>query len=104
MIIEERNYAFLPAELAAFLPLYEREGVAIHTRILGRLVGYFRTEIGEDLNEVVHLWAFEDMNDRETRRRALWADPDWLAFAKVSPAPVRMRNRILLPTAFSPLR
>jgi hypothetical protein len=103
MIVEERNYAFAPAELGHFLELYEREGVQIHTRILGTLIGYFKTEVGQDLNEVVHLWGFADMNDRAERRRALWTDPEWLVFAAKSPVPLRMRNRILTPTNFSPL-
>ena len=104
MIVEERNYTFSPAELAPFLDLYGCEGVHIHTRLLGHLIGYFCTEIGENLNEVVHLWGFADMAERTVRRQALWRDPEWLAFAARSPAPIRMRNRILAPTAFSPLR
>jgi hypothetical protein len=104
MIVEERNYTFTPADLAPFLELYGREGVQIHTRLLGNLIGYFRTEVGENLSEVVHLWGFTDMAERAARRQALWQDPEWLAFAARSPAPIRMRNRILAPTAFSPIR
>ena len=104
MIVEERNYAFAPADLGPFLALYEKEGVHIHTRILGKLIGYFRTEVGDDLNEVVHLWSFDDLGDRARRRAALWTDAEWLEFAARSPVPVRMRNRLLAPTAFSPLR
>lgn len=104
MIVEERNYAFLPVDLGRFLEIYEAEGVHIATRCLGNLLGYFRTEVGPDLNEVVHLWGFQDLNDRAVRRAALWADPDWVDFAKRCPAPVRQRNRLLAPTAWSPIR
>lgn len=104
MIVEERNYAFAPADLPRFLAMYEREGVFIATRLLGNLIGYFRTEVGPDLNEVVHLWGFEDLNDRARRRQALWADPEWLDFAARCPSPVRQRNRLLSPTAWSPIR
>ncbi len=103
MIIEERNYAFAPADLGRFLTVYEQEGVHIHTRILGTLIGYFRTEVGDDLNEVVHWWRFENYEDRAQRRAALWTDDAWLEFAARCPAPVHMRNRLLTPTAFSPL-
>jgi hypothetical protein len=102
MIVEERNYQFASADLARFLDYYEREGVTIHVRNLGQLIGYFTTEFG-DLSEVVHLWGFKDLSDREARRKALWADPQWLAFAAKAPVPVRMRNRLLIPTRFSPL-
>jgi hypothetical protein len=104
MIVEERNYTFAAADIARFLDMYEKEGVHIATRNLGNLIGYFRTEVGPDLNEVVHIWGFTDFADRAERRKALWADPDWLAFAARSPVPVRMWNRLLLPTAFSPIR
>ncbi len=104
MIIEERNYAFAPADLPRFLDIYEKEGVFIATRLLGNLIGYFRTEVGSDLNEVVHLWGFNDLNDRATRRAALWADVEWLDFATRCPSPVRQRNRLLTPTPWSPIR
>lgn len=104
MIVEERNYAFAPEVLPGFLEIYEKEGVFIATRLLGNLIGYFRTEVGPDLNEVVHLWGFADLNDRAERRKALWTDPEWLDFAKRCPSPVRQRNRLLTPTAWSPIR
>jgi len=104
MIVEERNYAFAPADMTAFLQIYEQEGVFIATRILGNLLGYFRTEVGPDLNEVVHWWGFVDLNDRAARRAALWTDKAWLDFAARCPAPVHQRNRLLTPTAWSPIR
>lgn len=104
MIVEERNYAFAPTDLPGFLKIYEEEGVHIATRVLGNLLGYFRTEVGSDLNEVVHLWGFEDLNDRALRRAALWQDAQWLDFAVRCPAPIRQRNRLLMPTAWSPIR
>jgi hypothetical protein len=104
MIVEERNYAFAPADMARFLEIYEKEGVFLATRILGNLIGYFRTEVGSDLNEIVHLWGFSDLNDRAVRRAALWTDAEWLDFASRCPAPVRQRNRLLVPTPWSPIR
>jgi len=104
MIVEERNYAFAPVDMAPFLQIYEREGVVIATRILGNLLGYFRTEFGPDLNEIVHWWGFLDLNDRAARRAALWKDAEWLDFASRCPAPVHQRNRLLTPTAWSPIR
>jgi hypothetical protein len=104
MIVEERNYAFAPSDMAHFLDIYEKEGVFIATRVLGNLLGYFRTEVGPDLNEVVHLWGFSDLNDRAARRAALWNDAQWLDFATRCPAPLRQHNRLLTPTAWSPIR
>jgi len=104
MIVEERNYSFALGDVARFVELYEKEGVHIALRHLGNLIGYFRTEVGHDLNEFVHLWGFVDFEDRAARRRAFWADPEWLDFATRCPLPVRQRNRLLTPTAWSPIR
>lgn len=104
MILEERNYTLGAAHLRAFLAAYEAEGFALQTKHLGRPVGYFTTETGV-LNQVVHLWAYEDCEDRRERRAALWSDPDWSAYAeRVLPWIERMETRILVPTAFSPMR
>ena len=37
---------------------------------LGELVGYFYSEIGP-INEIVHIWAFASLDDREARRAQL---------------------------------
>lgn len=104
MLVEMRTYTFRPGTLAPFLELYEAEGLALHTGHLGRLLGYFTTESGE-LHQAVHIWGYEDHADRETRRRALNADPDWAAFArKAGDIVVRMETRFLSPAPFSPMR
>lgn len=102
MIVEQRVYTFSPLLIKSFLELYSTRGHALHRKHLGRLVGYYTTEIGE-LGEIVQLWAFDDFADRTRRREALWSDSEWLAFCAESPAPLSMHSRILLPTSFSPL-
>ncbi|MDN8614906.1 NIPSNAP family protein [Variovorax ginsengisoli] len=104
MIYEERNYSFAPLNFRPFLRLFEDEGLALTCAHLGQLVGYFTAETGA-LNTAVHIWAFEDLADRERPRAAMWSDPEWLAYsAKVLPWIVRMENRLLKPTGFSPLQ
>jgi hypothetical protein len=103
MIYEERTYSLLSGKTGMYLDMFEREGLEIQTRFLGQLKGYFTTESGT-LNQVVHLWAYESFEDRQERRRLLWADPAWIAYAdQVLPLITRMENRFLLPTRFSPM-
>jgi hypothetical protein len=103
-ILDERTYAIQPARVRDYLDLYVAEGMAIQVGHLGDLVGWFTTDVGV-VNEVVHMWRYADMGDRERRRAAMEADPAWQAFrAKAAPLVFRMRSRILRPTAFSPLR
>lgn len=100
MIVEERIYTLHPGQAGAYLKAYEAEGMAIQKRILGRMVGYYQTEFGT-LNQVIHMWAYEDLNERAERRAALFADPDWLAYvAKVRPMILKQENRLLLPAPF----
>ena len=103
MIIEKRTYTFHPGKVQEFLELYEREGLALHTRYLP-MVGYFTTEIGT-LNQVITMWRYESMAEREELRARLYADPAWIAFGpKTTPYIQKMETEILRPTRFSPLQ
>ncbi|WP_223479455.1 NIPSNAP family protein [Oricola indica] len=102
MIIEKRTYTFHPGKVQEFLELYEREGLPLHTKYLP-LAGYFVSDIGT-LNQVITMWRYESMADREEKRAALYADPEWTAFApKTTHMIQKMETTILRPTPWSPL-
>lgn len=104
MIVEERCYTLKPGTLRIYYDDYDPRGLDIQTRILGNLIGYFHTEIGE-LNQVVHLWGYDSLAERERRRALLAADQEWQDYLKQSPdIVVKMESRILVPAAFSPIR
>lgn len=104
MIIDEHIYTFLPGKLDEFLKLYEQEGLALQTRILGNLIGYFYTDIGP-MNQIVHLWGFDSYSERDRRRRELLSDPSWGQYLpKVRSLMTQQETKILIPTSFSPIR
>ncbi|SIO67039.1 NIPSNAP protein [Bradyrhizobium erythrophlei] len=104
MIVEERIYSIIPGQLGAYLKIYTSGPLDLQKRILGKLLGYFTTEVGE-LSTLVHLWCYESLNDRAERRALLAQDPEWQTYLEVcTPLIVRMENRLLLPTDFSPIR
>jgi hypothetical protein len=104
MIVEQRDYTLVPGKLAEFVKRAEETGIKIQAPILGNLLGWFTSEIGE-LNHVVHMWGYDSYAERERRRAALYRDKDWLAFVPtVQPLVLEMRTRILIPTSFSPIR
>lgn len=104
MIIEERIYRIRTGQMTQYLTLVREEGLAIQQPILGRLIGYFVSEIGP-LSHVIHLWAYESFEDRIQRRRALADDARWRTFVpRLSALIESSENRILLPTDFSPLQ
>jgi hypothetical protein len=105
MIIDLRTYTMVPGRLGAWLKLYEAEGLPIHTRHLGQPIGIFTTDVGT-VNQVVFLWGFESQADRERRRDALEADPDWVAYRKKSADAGNVQHqecKIIKSTKFSPM-
>jgi hypothetical protein len=104
MIVEERCYTLKPGTVHLYYQDYDPRGLKIQTRILGNLIGYFHTEIGE-LNKVVHLWGYDSLAERERRRALLAADSKWQAYLTQSPdIIVAMETRILSPAPFSPIK
>lgn len=101
MIVEMREYTLHPGKVPEYFRLYEQEGLEIQRRILGRMVGYYSTEVGPSINQVVHLWAYDSLDDRIARRQKLQADPGWQAYVqKMRPMLAAQTNRILKPAPF----
>jgi hypothetical protein len=104
VIVEQRDYHVYTGKLPELVGLYEAEGIAIQLQHLGTLVGAFTTEVGEP-STYTHIWAYQSFADREERRARLAADERWTPFlARIQPLIHTQRNRILVPTSFSPLR
>ncbi len=100
MIVEMRTYTLQPGAAATYLKNYQEEGLAIQKPILGHLVGYYSTEIGP-LNQVIHMWGYESLDERGRRRERLFADKGWLAYvAKVRSLIVAQETKILIPAPF----
>ncbi|ARP83383.1 NIPSNAP family protein [Bordetella genomosp. 9] len=85
MLIELRRYTIVPGKLKEYLSLYQERGFPAQRKHVGEPVGYFISEIGT-VNQVVHLWKYEDFADRQARRAAMEADPDWQAYKKLTAA------------------
>ena len=104
MIIDHRTYTIAHGRNKEYLTLFEEQGLPVQLRHLGNLIGYFATAVGS-VNEVVHLWGYENLADMETRRAARDADPDWTVYKKNSAGMlVAQRNKLLSPVGFSPLK
>lgn len=103
MFYEIRTYRIKTGAVPAYLKLVEEEGIALQKQYLKDLVGYFFSEIGPQ-NQIVHIWAYPSLDEREARRAALARDPAWQAFApKIQALMEEMENKIMKPANFSPL-
>ena len=104
MIYEERIYTILPGRMAEYMKNYEELGLPVQREVLGTLVGFFYTEIGA-LNKVVHIWGYDNLDDRLEKREALANHPDWPRYLESNvKLIVEQENRVLIPASFSPLK
>ncbi|MDJ0951114.1 MAG: NIPSNAP family protein [Alphaproteobacteria bacterium] len=106
MIIDHRSYTLYPLKLGKWLALYEQYALPVQLEHLGNLIGFFQTEIGP-LNQVIHLWGFEDLADRQRRRAAMAQDPAWQEFLRRNEelgALMTQEDKIIVPVSFSPIR
>lgn len=98
MIHELRTYTLIPAKAAEFVSLTREVGFAIRTRH-SKCLGYWTTEIGE-LNQVVHLWEYEDYAHRTRVRKDLAKDEAWNKeyLSRSRPCLSHQESTILIPS------
>lgn len=104
MYYEMRTYTVRPGKVKDYLKHFEDVGLPILSRY-AKLIGYWHTEIGE-LNQLIHIWAYDSLDQRAERRAALYQDPDWQAnfLPHAMSMLEKQETKILLPAAFSPLK
>ena len=99
-IVDKRTYHAQPGKLAEFFKIYVEHGMETHVKHLGRCIGFYQSDIGMQ-HRIVHLWAYQDIADRERRRVALGNDPAWQAYlAKSAHLFTHQENEILKPVPF----
>lgn len=104
MIYNVRTYTLHPRMTKKYVDLFETMAMPVATRRGFRLIGYFTSRVGA-LNQVVHIWAYEDMAEFEIKRTEREADPDWQAFLEATTGLVAAQeDKLMSPTRFSPLQ
>src|SRR6266540_1907180 len=76
MIYELRTYTLVPGKQAEYLKLSGDVGRKARGDKYGKLEGHWFTEFGT-LNQVVHLWSYPDLNERERLRGELAKNEEW---------------------------
>ncbi len=104
---EMRTYTFAPGELGKIQKVWEK---ALPERLkISPLVGIWYSELG-GLNRFTHIWAYPSLNARNETREKASATGAWppSAYAKRENLPdallVAQENKIVMPSAFSPLQ
>ncbi len=103
MIVEQRDYHVHTGKLPSSCGCTPRRGSPSSRRSSAVSSVRSRPTSGA-LSTYTSLWGYESFAEREERRAALQARPDWQAFlARIQPLIHTQQNRILVPTAFSPI-
>ena len=101
-IYELRTYHVTVGKMAEAVKLYSTEGWPALEKHPARLVGYFTGDVGA-LNQLVHLWKFEDDADRRAFWAGVMADQDFLAFvAKLRPLLQSQNNQLMTAAPWGP--
>ena len=101
--IEMRTYTLKAGTIPDYLKVYKELGMEAQREILGHNLGYFYTEIGT-LNQVIHMWVYNSLEDREIRRSKLMEDKRWKAMLpKLREFILTQETKILIPAPFDPL-
>src|SRR5881275_1821594 len=81
MVIDFRAYTLKVGAVQTFLDLFEKEGLEPQKRVLGNIMGLYRTEIGP-INQIIMMFGYADAGERERRRAALYKDSAFDAYLK----------------------
>ncbi|MCZ7562725.1 MAG: NIPSNAP family protein [Burkholderiales bacterium] len=97
MIVELRLYNTVTGRTREFVDAYKAEGLPIQQPVQGNLLGFYVHEFGP-MEQVMMLWGYADLADRERRRSELDAMPAWRDFLrKVAPMVRAHESRLLVP-------
>lgn len=103
MILEHRAYTMQIGLLERFYELQVERGFDAIAPVLDRLIGYFSTVDGP-LEQVVHLYAFDSLEDWRERLHGLYGIPELEPyFEKVRPIMLKQENHVLLPAPLDKL-
>lgn len=102
MIYELRTYTTPAGKAPELARLSGEIGRPIRGNDYGTLEGYWLTEIGA-LNQVHHLWSYNDLNHRAERRAALGENADWKNKYLTQAGPLILRQDIRLLNPMKPL-
>lgn len=82
-LVDHRIYTIALRKMPEFLDVFNRLAMPVLMQTLGHPLGFYTSVVGP-LNQLVHLWAYDDMADYERRCRARDTHPDFPAYLQAS--------------------
>jgi hypothetical protein len=81
--VDHRIYTIALRKMPEFLEVFDRLAMPVLLETLGRPLGFYMSHVGP-LNQVVHLWGYDDLTDYERRCHARDTHPDFPAYLSAS--------------------
>jgi NIPSNAP len=101
-LYEMRTYTLNVGTRGDAIKLYGELGWPALKKYENKLVGYFLSDTGT-LNQIVHLWKFEDDADRRRHWAAIYEDQTFMAFAgRLRPLILTQENKLLSAAPWGP--
>ncbi|MEZ5651784.1 MAG: NIPSNAP family protein [Burkholderiaceae bacterium] len=103
-IYELRTYDVVVGKMSEVVSLYSSEGFPALKAggFDANLVAYFTGDIGA-LNQLIHVWKFDDDNARRAHWARVYADQGFMAFAaKLRPLLLAQNNKLMLAAPWGP--
>ena len=104
MIYDFRMYTLKPGATPEYMAAVEELALPIRRKHGVKLAGWYYSEIGE-LNQVVHIWAFNDEAHLIEAKAKVAQDPDWVEkyMPRVRPLIESQKTYLMKSPEFAPV-
>lgn len=101
-LYELRTYTLYVGKMAEVQQLYQDKGWPALQPYSDKLIGYFTGDIGA-MNQIIHLWRFNDDAERRAHWEAVFADEKFMAFARdFRPLVMTQENKLMMNAPWGP--
>ena len=103
MVYDFRVYTLKPGAVPDYMAAVREVGKPIRDKYGIKLAGWYYSEVGE-LNQVVHIWAYNDYAHMAEMKAKVAADPDWGGkyLPRVRSLIVSQKTYVMLSPDFAP--
>jgi hypothetical protein len=94
-LVDLRTYTIRLRKMAEFIDVFDRLAMPVQLDYIGAPLGVYTSAVGS-LNQIVHLWGFDNMGEFEARHAARDKDPRWPAYlAATADLILAQENRLI---------
>lgn len=103
-IFELRTYTLHVGKLGQAIQIYNELGWPALKKYNENIVRYFIGDVGA-LNQIIHVWQFEDDNNRREIWKTIYADKDFIKFAsEFRPLVLSQENKLMTAAPWTPVK